>query len=71
MGLFLGESVAPAMLIALLAGSLFGVLLATRRGAGAARKTAVPFGPFLAFGSLAAVFAGAPIVDWYTTSFVH
>ncbi len=71
MGLFLGESVAPAMLIALLAGSLFGVLLATRRGASAARKTAVPFGPFLAFGSLAAVFAGAPIVDWYTTSFVH
>lgn len=71
MGLFLGSSVAPAMLIALLAGSLYGVLLATREGARAARKSAVPFGPFLAFGSLVAIFAGQPIVDWYTTNFLH
>ncbi len=71
MGLFLGKSVAAAMLIALLAGSLFGALLASRQGAAAARKTAVPFGPFLAFGSLAAVFAGGPLVDWYTTSFLR
>jgi leader peptidase (prepilin peptidase)/N-methyltransferase len=71
MGLFLGKSVAPAMLIALLAGSLFGAVLAARAGARSARKTAVPFGPFLAFGSVTAVFAGAPIVDWYTTSFLH
>jgi leader peptidase (prepilin peptidase) / N-methyltransferase len=70
MGLFLGSAVAPAMLLALLAGVLYGALLATRTGARQAGKTAVPFGPFLAFGSFVAVFAGAPIVDWYTTSFM-
>ena len=58
MGLFLGSAVAPAMLIALLAGVLFGALVIVRKGAQAARKTAVPFGPFLAFGSLVAIFAG-------------
>jgi len=71
MGLFLGASVAPAMLIALLAGTLVGGVLAVREGAHAARKTAVPFGPFLALGSLVAVFAGEPIVNWYTTSFLR
>ncbi|HEX3693530.1 MAG TPA: prepilin peptidase [Solirubrobacteraceae bacterium] len=71
MGLFLGSSVAPAMLIALLAGSVFGAVLASRSGARSARKTAVPFGPFLAFGSVAAIFAGDALVDWYTTSFLH
>jgi leader peptidase (prepilin peptidase)/N-methyltransferase len=71
MGLFLGTSVAPAMLIALLAGTVFGMTLATRSGTRSARKTAVPFGPFLAFGSVAAIFAGDALVDWYTTSFLH
>jgi len=71
MGLFLGASVAPAMLIALLAGTLYGGLLASRKGARAARKSTVPFGPFLAFGSLVAIFAGDPIVNWYTTSFLR
>lgn len=71
MGLFLGAAVAPAMLVALLAGSLYGAVLAARAGTRAARKSAVPFGPFLALGSLVAVFAGGPIVDWYTTNFLH
>jgi leader peptidase (prepilin peptidase) / N-methyltransferase len=71
MGLFLGAAVAPAMLIALLAGSLYGALLAARTGARAARKSTVPFGPFLALGSLAAIFAGDPILHWYTTSFLR
>ena len=35
------------------------------------RKTAVPFGPFLALGGIVAVFAGQPIVNWYLHSFVH
>jgi leader peptidase (prepilin peptidase) / N-methyltransferase len=70
MGLFLGSAVAPAMLIALLSGVLFGALIAARSGAREARKTAVPFGPFLAFGSLVAVFAGGPLVNWYTTQFL-
>jgi leader peptidase (prepilin peptidase)/N-methyltransferase len=71
MGLFLGASVAPAMLIALLAGTLYGAVLASRKGASAARKSAVPFGPFLAFGSLVAIFAGDSLVHWYTTNFLH
>jgi leader peptidase (prepilin peptidase)/N-methyltransferase len=71
MGLFLGSAVAPAMLIALLVGVLFGALVVARKGAHAGRKTAVPFGPFLALGSLVAVFAGEPLVNWYTTTFVR
>jgi leader peptidase (prepilin peptidase)/N-methyltransferase len=71
MGLFLGETVAPAMLTALLAGTLFGAFLAFRKGVQAARKTTVPFGPFLAFGSLVAIFAGDPLVNWYTTNFLR
>jgi leader peptidase (prepilin peptidase)/N-methyltransferase len=70
MGLFLGSAVAPAMLVALLAGVLFGALVVARIGTQAARKTAVPFGPFLAFGSLFAVFAGEPLVNWYSTHFL-
>jgi leader peptidase (prepilin peptidase)/N-methyltransferase len=71
MGLFLGSAVAPAMLIALVAGVLFGALVVARKGARAGGKTAVPFGPFLAFGSLAAVFVGAPLVNLYTTNFLR
>jgi leader peptidase (prepilin peptidase)/N-methyltransferase len=71
MGLFLGSAVAPAMLIALLAGVLFGGLIFARKGALVARKTAVPFGPFLALGSLVAVFAGGPLVNLYTTHFLN
>ncbi|HXP99126.1 MAG TPA: prepilin peptidase [Solirubrobacteraceae bacterium] len=70
MGLFLGSAVAPAMLIALLAGTLYGAYAIARNGAQAARKTAIPFGPFLAFGSIVAVFAGEPLVHLYTTNFL-
>ncbi len=71
MGLFLGAAVAPAMLIALLAGLLVGALVIARKGARAGRKTAVPFGPFLALGSIVAVFAGEPLVHGYTTNFLQ
>jgi leader peptidase (prepilin peptidase)/N-methyltransferase len=70
MGLFLGSAVAPAMLIALLAGVVFGAFVMARKGAHEGRKTAVPFGPFLAFGSLVAIFAGDQLVHWYTTNFL-
>jgi leader peptidase (prepilin peptidase)/N-methyltransferase len=75
MGLFLGAAVAPAILIALLSGVLLGaVILAKGARAGRSsigRKTAVPFGPFLALGGIIAVFAGQPIVNWYLHTFVH
>ena len=45
--------------------------IAARKGARAARKTAVPFGPFLALGGIAAVFVGQPIVGWYAHHFIH
>ena len=65
MGLFLGRAVAAAMLIALLAGVLVGAVVIARKGAREGRKTAVPFGPFLALGGLVAVFAGPQLVDAY------
>ncbi|HET7455129.1 MAG TPA: prepilin peptidase [Solirubrobacterales bacterium] len=68
MGLFLGRNVAPAILIALLAGSLVGLTMIARHGA-EARKQAIPFGPFLALGGVVALLAGEPIVDWYLSTF--
>jgi leader peptidase (prepilin peptidase) / N-methyltransferase len=68
MGLYLGRAVAPALLIAFAAGSLVGLALIARHGA-AARKRAIPFGPFLALGGLVGLLAGQQIVDWYLGAF--
>jgi leader peptidase (prepilin peptidase)/N-methyltransferase len=70
MGLYLGAAVAPALLIAVLAGTLVGVGVMLTRGAGA-RKVAVPFGPFLAFGGVVALLAGDQLIDAYLNAFVH
>ena len=69
LGLYLGRSVGPAMLVALLTGTIVGVAIIARKGAAEGRKTAVPFGPFLAVGGLVGLFFGPDIVDWYTDSF--
>ena len=69
MGLFLGRDVGPAMLVALVAGSLVGALIIARKGAQEGRKTAIPFGPYLAFGGLVGLFFGDPIVEWYLSTF--
>jgi len=71
MGLFLGSAVAPAILLALLTGVLGGVVVMARKGVSAGRKTAVPFGPFLALGALVAVFAGHQLVHYYVQHFIH
>lgn len=68
MGLYLGRSVAAALLIAFLVGSLAGLGLIARHGAGA-RKRAIPFGPFLALGGVAGLLAGPEMVDWYLETF--
>lgn len=70
LGLFLGRSVAVAMLVALAAGSLVGAVIIARKGAREGRKTAVPFGPFLALGGLVALLAGPAIVSWYVGTFL-
>ena len=64
MGLFLGRDVGPAILVALLTGALFGLAVIAREGV-AARKRAIPFGPFLALGGVVGLLAGGPLVDWY------
>lgn len=71
MGLFLGRTVAPAMLAALLSGTLIGVAIMARKGIAAGRKTKVPFGVFLALGSIVGLLAGGPIVSWYLDTFVR
>lgn len=63
-GLFLGW---PWALLAVFLGALAGgvpalALLLTGRKK---RKDPLPFGPFLALGTMAAVFAGEPLVSWY------
>jgi leader peptidase (prepilin peptidase) / N-methyltransferase len=68
MGLFLGRDVAPAIFVALLAGSVVGLALIARHGA-AARKHAIPFGPFLALGGVAGLLAGEQMIDWYLGTF--
>ncbi|MFN8111252.1 MAG: prepilin peptidase [Thermoleophilia bacterium] len=64
LGAVLGASVVPAMFVAFGAGSLLGLALLVRHGAGA-RKMAVPFGPFLAMGALVALWWGPSMIGWY------
>lgn len=70
-GLFLGENVIVAVLLALIAGVLVGGLVMARKGVTQGRKTAVPFGPFLALGAISAVFVGSPLITWYANTFIH
>jgi leader peptidase (prepilin peptidase) / N-methyltransferase len=69
MGLFLGREVGVAMLVGLLAGSIVGAAIIVRKGAAEGRKTAIPFGPFLAFGGIVGLLAGEPVLDWYVGTF--
>src|SRR3954453_6894756 len=69
LGLYLGRAVAPAIFIALIAGVLVGALVIARKGAAEGRKTAVPFGPFLALGGIVALFVGEMLVDGYLERF--
>lgn len=68
MGIYLGRSLAPALLVGFAAGSLVGVAMILREGA-SARKAAVPFGPFLALGGVIGLWWGDEMVDWYLDTF--
>ena len=52
LGLFLGRSVAVAILVGVLTATLVGAGVMARVGVEKGRKTAVPFGPFLALGGV-------------------
>lgn len=64
-GLCLGRPVVVALFAALIASLLTGVILATRLGVRGARKTALPFGPYLAGGGVLAALAGDQLIHAY------
>lgn len=68
MAIYLGRSIAPAVLVGLLVGSVVGAVMIARKGA-EARKQAIPFGPFLALGGVVGLWFGDEIVDWYLDTF--
>jgi len=63
-GAFLGwRSIPVTLMFASLTGTVIGIALMFFRGGD--RRTAIPFGPFLAAGAVVALFAGDPLIDWY------
>jgi leader peptidase (prepilin peptidase)/N-methyltransferase len=64
MGAALGRTVSVALMVGMLAALIPGLVLMARHGA-KARKMGIPFGPFLALGSVVALFWGAEILDAY------
>ena len=64
MGAMLGRTVAVALMLGMIAALVPSVVLLARHGS-AARKMGIPFGPFLALGSIVALFAGDWLLDGY------
>ncbi|MCA2215351.1 prepilin peptidase [Jidongwangia harbinensis] len=68
LGFYLGwlgwDAVAVGAFAGFLLGGLVGVALLATRTAG--RKSRIPFGPYMLAGAFLAVFAAAPVADWYT-----
>jgi leader peptidase (prepilin peptidase)/N-methyltransferase len=64
MGAALGKLVAVALMLGMIAALIPGIYLIARHGQ-AARKMGIPFAPFLALGSIIALFAGDFLLDWY------
>jgi leader peptidase (prepilin peptidase) / N-methyltransferase len=64
LGVALGRAVPVAMMVGMLSALVPSVVLLARHGS-AARKMRIPFGPFLAFGGVVALFAGTAILHAY------
>jgi leader peptidase (prepilin peptidase) / N-methyltransferase len=64
MGAALGKLVSVALMVAMLAALVPGLYLLARHGQ-AARKMGIPFAPFLAIGSIVALFWGDALYDAY------
>jgi leader peptidase (prepilin peptidase) / N-methyltransferase len=67
MGVALGKAVPVALLVGMVAAMIPGVILFARYGK-RARKMGIPFGPFLALGSVVALFWGHDILDAYLST---
>ena len=68
LGAFLGwRAVLVTLVVASFSGALVGMgMMAAQRGG---MKYALPFGTFLALGAVAAMFAGDPLIAWYSSFF--
>ena len=66
MGAMLGRTVPVALMVGMVAALAPSVVLFARHGAGA-RKMGIPLGPFLALGSVVALFFGDALLDAYLT----
>ena len=64
MGAALGKLVAVALMVGMVAALVPSVYLLARHGR-SARKMGIPFAPFLAVGSIVALFAGGTLLDAY------
>jgi leader peptidase (prepilin peptidase)/N-methyltransferase len=68
MGAMLGRTVGVALMLGMVLAMVPGLVLLARHGS-AARKMGIPFGPFLALGSVIALFWGGRLLDAYLTTF--
>jgi leader peptidase (prepilin peptidase)/N-methyltransferase len=68
LGAALGSAVAVGMMVGMLAALGYSTVLFARHGL-AARKMAIPFGPFLAFGAIVALFVGNAALSAYMSLF--
>jgi len=64
MGAMLGRTVSVALMLGMIAALLPGIVLLAKHGQ-KARKMGIPFGPFLALGSVVALFWGHAVLDAY------
>ena len=69
LGLYLGAAVGVAILAGLMLGAVVGVAVMARYGVTRGRKTAIPFGPFLAAGALIALLVGEGLMNGYLDRF--
>jgi len=74
LALLMGAALGKSVSVALFAGMIFAlapsVFLLARHGS-SARKMGIPFAPFLALGSVVALFAGGPLLHAYWAFFTH
>jgi leader peptidase (prepilin peptidase)/N-methyltransferase len=70
MGAALGRTVPVALMLGMIAALVPSVVLFARHGSGA-RKMGIPLAPFLALGSVVALFAGDRLLDGYLSLIQH